>query len=260
MPSESSIINRTEKMDVNSAAELLDVNPRTVRRYTAKGLLAADNIKGIYFLPAKEVYSLKNSTDCYNSIKNIKEIYVLSKELNDECRGLERIAEETRHHVSDIKSALNFYSWNRNTYLKQFNVQPENIFLIEEVAERLRITDKHVVYQLIDSGELKSITVLNNRNKRNKKGQKDRFFVDVPSFFDYLGEYKGTRCYTSKDASSMTRLSVTKIDRISLKYKIGRKIKPGHKNSIYLFSFSDIMDIKRIKSSNQQCSNSELQC
>jgi predicted site-specific integrase-resolvase len=243
-------------LSTREVAEILNVNERTARRYKESGLLSSCN----NHVPKKAVLFLKSAMESYDSIKNIKEFFVLSKEGAD----LENIIQGANHfkHLANniqkkqINAALYLYSWKRDNYLRQFAVDPESIFLVEEAAERLRITDKHVIYDLINSNELKAQTALNSRNKK-----KERYFVAVDSFFDYLGKDKGIRFYTSKDASLNLDISVNKIDKIALKNKIGRKIKAENKNSIYLFSLSDVflLGSKKVNHCDSQSCDYELQ-
>jgi len=242
---------QSNTINTEEAAKLLKINDRTLKRYIQSGLLKAKKklLKSFFYsIDLEDARFLKDSFDMYNEIKNIKELFVLSEELRNKHRSLEDIAEEFRHDKfkldkefkwdkESLRKAVGLYSFKRKNYLKQFSIKPEKYFMVEEIAERLALTSPYAIYGLMKMKELKY-----KKLKDSRQGK--RYFIDMQSFFDYLGKDNGIIFYNSKHAGEEIGETVERIDRIALISEIGRKVKPGYKNSIYLFSRSDIDDMK----------------
>lgn len=227
-------------ISTQKAAKLLELNPRTVRRYAEKGLLDYSiGDKGYYF-SKNEINLLKIAIRLVGKHENsIKELYVLTK-----CGAkLENVV--CRFDLPDKKnadSALGLYEFERGQYLKRFKLDDKiknDVLLAEEVAARFRITDKHVVYDLINDGEIKAY-------ESNFKGKK-RVFVSLDSFKSYLGMNVAEKFYNSRDASKITGKSVNDIDRIAKSHSIGRKIKTENGHSWYNFNLGEVYAMRYLK-------------
>lgn len=225
----------------NDAAKLLDVNPRTVRRYAEKGLLdySRDN-RSFLFFPRKEIEILKIATEMVRKYEEpVKEIYTLMR-----CGAKvdSVICRFDIPHKDSIDTVLDLYEFERDKYLERFNLKNnvrKDVILAEEVAARLRITDKHVVYNLIKEGEFEAY--------ESSFNGKRRFFVSLDSFRSYLGLEADERFYTSRDASRIIRKTVNTIDRIAKSHGIGRKIKTDNKHSWYLFTLGEVHAMRYLR-------------
>ena len=249
---------QSNTINVNEAAKLLRVDKTKVKRYVKSGLLKAKKKSYLgrnylfYAIDKKDVSFLRDSFKNYNQIEDIKKLFVLNEELRQKHGSLDDIVKEFGHDKNMLQSAATLYSFKRKNYFNQFHVRPEKFFLSEEIAERLTITHPQAIYDLRDMKELKC-----KKLKDSRQGK--RYFIEKDSFFDYLGKDKGVIFYNSRYAADEMGETVERIDRIALISEIGRKLKPGYKNSIYLFSLSDICRMKRlnkvIPTYNRNCYN-----
>ncbi len=227
------LMNRLE------AADTLQVDPRTVLRYVDEGLLTRVKV-GSMFMYKEEDLSLMvcriNARHELDSV--IKELYVLSKS------GFtnKQIAKEfgVSAHAK-IAYALEMYRNERTRYFNKFGIESiecEDILLVEEVAARLRITDNHVVYDLIRAGRLKARELVFGRQG------KVRYFVEFDSFRRYLGDYFSKFLYRSHHVAEQAQKTINQIDLIALDEGIGFKIKES-KQGNYLFSPGEIVFIRK---------------
>lgn len=223
-------------MNTIQFAELLNINPRTARRYINKGLIYAKKTRrGQYEIDDDEINRFKIALEARKKLNHsIKELYVLS------IYGAisQSILNEHGFDEYSVKGALCLYHFEREQYLKKFKLGElkSDILLIEEAASRLKISDMHVIYELGRIDELENRLDLYEIDFNGRL----RFFPSIKSFGDYLGNDKNNRFYNSREVSEMINLSVNQIDRIALGQKIGRKIKEGYENSNYLFVKEDI--------------------
>ncbi len=227
------LINREE------AGKILDVNPRTVPRYARKGLLEEVRSPHKTMYNSRDVKLLRKKLDIRESLdKSIKEIYALYK---SGLKNHKIISNFKMNEPEDMFYALEIYKKERKGYLNKFGIgikDQENIFLAEEVVARLKITDKHVVYDLINEGNLSPKTV-------EFKG-KTRFFIEFNSLIDFLGSYSDQLLYRSNEASQRLNKTINEIDKIACYHEIGFKLKPT-KQGNYLFSLSDISRMSVLK-------------
>jgi DNA-binding transcriptional MerR regulator len=230
----------SELIGTLDAAGILGVNQRTVRRYAEKGLVKASLSQGAYSFDKGGIEQLKTAIDLKREyLEPIKELYAL---VRCGARLESVICQFDIHPKENIDSALHLYEFERDNYLNRFNLEQiikDDALLAEEVASRLRITDKHVIYELMQDKEFKGY--------ESSLAGKKRFFVSLDSFKRYLGDSAGERFYTSRDASRITRKTVNSIDRIAKSNNVGRKIKTGNKHSIYLFTIGEVHALKYLK-------------
>ena len=85
---------QSNTINVNEAARMLNVNPKTVRRYIEKGLLKAEKSAYGYLVREDDAIGVRDMQTAYRNIKNrkeIKEIYVINKELKSDGRSIEDV-------------------------------------------------------------------------------------------------------------------------------------------------------------------------
>ena len=225
-------------ISLTEASTILNVNRRTVSRYAEKGLLKRKEKGQQHLYSRSQVELLKKKVESREMLDDcIKELYV-SMESRMNKKTLVR--EFNIEKVSDITYALQVYKHQRGIYLDIFGIQEnekKSLFLVEEVTARLKLKDKHVIYDLVNEGELEA-------KKISFKGR-ERYFIKKDSLIRYLGDYSKKVLYRSKDVEELNPgMTINIIDRIAKINSIGFKIKVVPQGR-YLFSQSDIGGLRK---------------
>lgn len=227
------LINRDE------AGSILGIDARTAHRYSDYGLLQTVQSGRKKVFRKDDVIALKAKLDARKELDaNIKEIYVMNQS------GVMDWQVMSEFDISDrpkIDKAIEIYRHERKRYLNKFGIdggEHEYLILVEEAAARLKITDNHVIYDLIEEGKLEARTV-------EFKGRQ-RYFVKLQSLIDYLGDYSDKMLYRSNHAAEMLNIKIEEIDRLACSNRIGFKIKDKEPQGRYLFSSDDIRRMREI--------------
>jgi hypothetical protein len=226
-------------MKTSDAAQLLGIDDRTVRRFTERGLIGYSREGHALDVHDQDVYRLRDDIKYRQDLGDrVKEAFVMA----DSGIMLPVMSMEFHKPKEHLEGALRAYDFERDGYLHGFSLDEQtrlDTFLVEEVAARLKITDKHVVYDLLRDGDL--------RGYHAQRGGRERYFVSRRSFHDYMGPYDTEFFYNSAYASAITGKTVNEIDKLALQHGIGKKIKPGRKNSTYIFTCEDMTELQSAK-------------
>ncbi|MBD3313255.1 hypothetical protein GF345_02335, partial [Candidatus Woesearchaeota archaeon] len=194
------LINREE------AGAIIGVDPRTVPRYAQRGLLdeVRQGRKSLY--RREEVSQLREKFDARKELDScIRELYVLTEcgaEIADIMQGFGIKDTEKLDH------ALEIYKKERETYMRKFGLEHEKdeLFLAGETAARLKLTDKHVIYDLIREGRLQT--------RKINADSRERYFVTKDSLMNYLGSYSKELLYRSSHVKSFNHgMTIEIVDR-----------------------------------------------
>lgn len=208
----------------SAAAAILGVDRRTVNRLFNDGMIPGNATqRGVLFDAGEMERYATSLRDRAELDSLIKEAYVF-----DAFGCLQEAG--FAHPMDKMESALGVYRSERGGKIAPQYPEPGNVFMVGEVTARLGISDTHIVYRLLSDGHL--------RQQENCSG--GRIFVEKESFGEYLGGNLGERFCNSGCASMETGKTVHDIDRLALRYAIGRKINEGERNSGYLFTKGDI--------------------
>jgi hypothetical protein len=202
------------------AAVAVGIGHKQIKRYAMWGLLSSEKRGKTIFVLEDEVFQLQDERNKYMHLKKeMRASYVQHRE---------------RGKMTD-ENGLRFYTCLRNRRLEAHNLngQEEDVLFHEEVTSRLNIKSRIVIPRMIDQGTLEGFL-----SKRN-------YFVSCTSFVGYMGERAGENLFHSREVSKMTGMGVWKIDTIAYRTGIGMKIDPSVKQSTYLFTPSDIDNLRK---------------
>ncbi len=153
--------------------------------------------------------------------------------------------------INDIRNALHAYDHERAGVIRPLGVDPQEVFMVEEVLARLGVADQKIVYNMVRDGVLASYDGCAPSNGR-ASGQ--RTLVTKDSFGEYLGEDIPERFFNTAYLAEEVEMPVNwvngqvmRINRGREKagmYPLGRKINDKRKNSNYLFTLGDICDFR----------------
>ena len=213
-------------MKPSEVASLVNIDSKTIRRYIHRGILTAESNARGFDITVLDAELLQARILARKTLeRQIKELFVL----RDYGTPLDHIKSEYGLIPEDVSNALFLYHFERQGYLEKFGLDDtSDLLLVQEVTARLKVVDPHIPYELAEQGALEL-------HCTNWKG-KDRFFPSRASFEAYLGDDIRTIFYNSKEVSDQLGVSVHTTDRIALSNGIGRKLKPGLKQTNYLFT------------------------
>ncbi|MBT3464925.1 hypothetical protein HN451_08070 [archaeon] len=235
-------------ISTKEAATILKINPRTVRQRVKSGYLVPLSTSPTLLFDDEQVYTLQRREAAQKVLRNVnrpidmvKESYILLKT----GVSLETICEEYNIEEDSLEDAVDLYKVQRRNILRGYGLGDkkspdtlyENWLLVDEVLARLKITDSHVVYNL---------SIDNDISMEKIRRAPIKYIVNAQSFNNYLGDVKGEILYTSKETEEEIGLNVNQIDKIAKSHSIGRKLRSGSKNSIYLFTDNERSKISRL--------------
>ena len=247
-------------LTVEEISRMLEADPKKVRRYISQGKLKAQKQK---INKAEFRYIVKNNDlehfvfrqKSYEKLlPHIKEMFMLKlcglseNVIASEFSGYNRISGFGHISEDEVFSAIDEYMKFRRTRLNYCGIREKDhkkVLIPSEACARLSIKDIHVVHHLVGYGDLERVAV-----SRDLCPFGQNLFISVDSMKRYLGADLKERFYTSKDASNITSKSVNSIDRIALYNELGRKIKKNSKNSIYLFTYDEVVQLGNLPAPN----------
>jgi hypothetical protein len=253
---EMTFSNLDDLIDRSKASEILDMHERSINRYIARGYdipkYFFDDDNKVYFNRG-DVLLLKYFTDNYESMK---QLFMLNERMGESSNNVNKdefysidgtksvfshwdnSLDSGMEQKSHILKLVDFYQTKRSNYLSnKYGVDnPDSVFLVEEVLFDLKLTDRHVIYDLMNEDYIKKVYFGKTKNSE---------FIDRESYFEYLDEYVHEFLYRTMEVSEMIDISIYKIDTIAKKNNLGFKIKKSPSGN-YLFSVSDIDKIEEI--------------
>ncbi len=226
-----------EIMSKSEAARILGVSEKTIERYVRKGLLRklAGQSNNVFARDVGKLLLRKKIPDTV-----MQEIYTMSA-LGVSLSVLCHEFSDLGYWPCQMVAALSIYSQERRAFLNSF--PGNNVLLGTEVSARLRLRNRHVLEELLETRALEPIV--------SRKGSREICFVSKESLLHYLGPYYDKRLYRSHHAKIILEklgceVTINRIDKLAKKYRVGFKIFPEKKNSAYLFSYEDILQLYAI--------------
>jgi len=231
-----------EVMSKSEAARILGVSEITIEKYVKKDLLreVAGQSNNVFARDVGKLWLRKKIGD-----ETIREIFVMY------CSGtpLQRLYQEfceLGFWPYQIVQALSVYHRERAAILN--GIPSHEVLLGSEICARLRISDRHVLEELVRT-ELQRVSFL--------KSSRRLCLVSAESLTEYLGPYACKRLYRSKHVQAILKsygcdITINRIDKLAKRYGIGFKLLPHKKNSAYLFSLEDVMTLYRIHRGNEK--------
>ncbi|MFH0870367.1 MAG: hypothetical protein V1866_04915 [archaeon] len=223
-----------ERMFAPAAAQLLDVNLRTVRRYLSRGLLSCGPRDGL--ISAQDVLSLKKSLGlCRDRDLStvIKELFVLTTE-GATPKNIFSSYERTPV-LERCLANIDFYRDFREQFFRGLSAY-DDLLTPGEVMARLKISNVGIFRELNQSGVLGTIAV--------RTGGRSWQYVPVPAFIDYIDSQnrRGQVLFTTAELSEDTGIKVQTLDKRILRRELGVKLNYKSR-SIYLLTSEECCEV-----------------
>ncbi|MCM2326213.1 MAG: hypothetical protein NDI94_07135 [Candidatus Woesearchaeota archaeon] len=221
-------------LTTDATADILQLAPRTVRKYCQNGWLESELIGGRLAIDEDSALWLKTAMDAYSRLgERVKWAYI------HKATGvpLESVAHELGKSVDMVTHGISFYELRRSEILLGYGADGSYV-LTEEVMQRLSLSDMHVVHSLIAENDLDSMVSFD--------GSRKKYAILACSLISFLGDRRTEIMYRSDYAAEEIGCTINEIDRIALGNRIGMKVREGHKNSSYLFTAKEVGLMKQI--------------
>lgn len=214
----------------HEAAKIIGVSPKSVWRYIQGGLLEAkSHAKDKAWLRKSDVSRISNAKGYYDNLekKVAKEAWVFhnSGHLGNSSLGT----------PCKLKLAMEYYEFMRNGQLQSYTAYPHLLYMVEEVAARLRIKGTSVVYEMIGDKVLQGQEFCFDKRKK--------MLVNAHSLHLYLGDNIGKRLYNVEFVAGLDGKSTHQVAVLAKKHDIGRKLNPARKWSRYRFNLEEAQKI-----------------
>ncbi len=178
----------------------------------------------IVFFDSKTIKLLLQSENfinclCFSTKMDVILDYVLD---------LERSFLSNKSHSTQHSECLKAYIQDKHKKLSKTRLDPKyfnQVLLLNEILIRLKIKDQHIIYDLINQGKLKKLSVRSHAVKT---------IISLESLINYLGKYATKKLHTTEYASKILNLSIHNITRTAKNYDLGFKLKPTSRSAIRL--------------------------